>query len=259
MSAFYEETVLSVKHYTDTLFSFRITRPQAFRFRAGEFVMIGLEGEKKPLMRAYSIASPTWDEELEFYSIKVADGALTSRLQHIKEGDKILLGKKPVGTLVTDALTPGKRLFFFSTGTGFAPFASLIREPDVYERFDEVIVTHTCRTLAELTYSRDLVESVLNDELVGEMANGKLRYVSSVTREDGPLMGRITDLIENGKLFEVLGESSLDPTSDRVMICGSSAMLADTRAIVEKFGFKEGSNAAPADYVYEKAFVGDGI
>ena len=259
MSAFYEETVTSVQHYTDTLFSFRITRPAAFRFRAGEFVMIGLEVDGKPLLRAYSIASPTWDEELEFYSIKVADGALTSRLQHIKVGDKVILGKKPVGTLVTDALTPGKRLFFFSTGTGFAPFASLIREPDVYERFEEVIVTHTCRTLGELTYSKDLVDHVLNDELVGEMAKGKLRYVSSVTRENGPLMGRITDLIENGKLFEVLGEPKLDPSQDRVMICGSSAMLADTREIVEKHGFKEGSNAAPADYVYEKAFVGEGI
>ena len=256
MSAFTTEDVLSVHHYTDRLFKFRVSRPAAFRFRSGEFVMIGLEKEDgKPLVRAYSVASPAWDEELEFFSIKVEDGPLTSRLQKIQPGDPVVLGKKPTGTLVLDALTPAKRLYMFSTGTGFAPFASLVREPETYEQFDEVIVTHTCRLGAELDYSREVIEALPDDPLVGEEAH-KLRYVSSCTREDHPVKGRITDLITSGQLFEHLGIPRLNPETDRVMICGSQEMIADTKAIVMDHGLVEGSNAKPADFVVEKAFAG---
>ena len=252
-----EETVLAVEHYTDRLFRFRITRPRSFRFRSGEFVMIGLPKEDgRPLLRAYSVASPAWDEELEFYSIKVPDGPLTSRLCHIQPGDKVLLGKKPTGTLVLDALLPGKRLYMFSTGTGFAPFASLVRDPETYERYEEVIVTHTCREVAELTYSRNLVADLVNDPLVGEMVEGKLRLYTSCTREPHDHQGRITDLIESGKLFEDLGVPPLDPAVDRGMICGSMAMIQDTKALMIKAGLTEGSNAAPAEFVIEKAFAG---
>ena len=257
--AFFECEVISVRHYTDTLFAFRIARPKTFRFRAGEFVMIGLEVDGKPLLRAYSVASPTWDEELEFYSIKVQHGALTSRLQHIKVGDGVLLGKKPTGTLVADALRPGRRLYLLSTGTGAAPFASLIREPDVYERFDEVVLTHTTRTLAELTYTEELVEALKSDPLVGELVRDKLIYFNSATREDGPRKGRITDLIESNKLFEMIGRPPRDQTQDRIMVCGSMAMLEELRDMCVARGFEEGSNARPGDFVIEKAFAGDGI
>ncbi len=251
------ETVLEVEHYTDRLFRFRITRPRSFRFRTGEFVMIGLPKEDgRPLLRAYSIASPAWDEELEFYSIKVPDGPLTSRLCNIQPGDKVLLGKKPTGTLVLDALTPGKRLYMFSTGTGFAPFASLVRDPDTYERYEEVIVTHTCRENAELTYSQNLINDLVNDPLVGEMVQGKLRLYTTCTREDHPRMGRITTLIENGKLFEDLGVPPLDPACDRAMICGSMEMIQDTKNLMIAAGLTEGSNSAPAEFVIEKAFAG---
>jgi ferredoxin--NADP+ reductase len=255
-SAFTTEEVLSVRHYTDRLFKFRITRPQTFRFRSGEFVMIGMAGEQKPVVRAYSVASPAWDEELEFFSIKVEDGPLTSKLQKIQPGDKLVLGRKPTGTLVLDALTPAKRLYMFSTGTGFAPFASLVREPETYEKFDEVIVTHTCRLGAELEYSSEVVASLPNDPLVGEDAPMKLKYISSCTREEHPVRGRITQLIENGELFDRLGVPVLNPETDRVMICGSQEMIADTKAIVADHGLKEGSNAKPAEFVVEKAFVG---
>ena len=251
------EKVLSVHHYTDRLFKFRITRPQSFRFRSGEFVMIGLpKDDGKPLLRAYSVASPAWDEELEFFSIKVPDGPLTSRLQKIEPGDEVLLAKKPTGTLVLDALTPGKRLYMFSTGTGFAPFASLVREPETYEKFDEVILTHTCREVAELAYSIETVENLVNDPLVGEMVDGKLKHYTTCTREDYPYTGRITELIESGKLFEDLGVPPLDPAEDRAMICGSMEMIQDTAALMERAGLTEGSNAAPAEYVIEKAFAG---
>ncbi|MFC7292175.1 ferredoxin--NADP reductase [Hirschia litorea] len=252
-----EETVLSVKHYTDRLFSFRLTRPDSFRFRSGEFVMIGLYKDNgKPLLRAYSIASPSWDEELEFYSIKVPDGPLTSRLQKIQPGDKVLLGRKPTGTLVHDALVPGKRLYCLSTGTGFAPFASVIRDPETYEKFDQVIVTHTCREVAELQYGKDLVEEVLNHEFLGELAQGKLVHYGSVTREDYPTKGRITDLMTSGKLYTDLGVPALNPETDRVMICGSMEMLADTKQLCLDAGLVEGSNATPAQFVIEKAFAG---
>lgn len=252
-----EETVLAVKHYTDRLFAFRTTRPQSFRFRSGEFVMIGLRKENgKPLLRAYSIASPSWDEELEFYSIKVPDGPLTSMLCHIKPGDKVLLGRKPTGTLVHDALTPGKRLYMFSTGTGIAPFASVIRDPETYEKFEQVVLCHTCREVAELQYGKDLVASIRAHEFLGEMVEGKLVHYTSATREDYPIMGRITDLMTSGKLYEDLGAPPLNPETDRVMICGSMAMLQDTKALCEQAGLTEGSNAAPAEFVIEKAFVG---
>jgi len=252
-----EETVLSVEHYTDRLFRFRTTRPQSFRFRSGEFVMIGLPKEDgKPLLRAYSVASPSWDEELEFYSIKVPDGPLTSRLQAIQPGDKVLLGRKPTGTLVLDALTQGKRLYMFSTGTGFAPFASLVRDPETYERHDEVIVTHTCRDVAELTYSKNLVASLKDDPLVGEMVEGKLTLYATTTREPHVRMGRITTLIETGKLFTDLGVPPLDPSTDRAMMCGSMEMIQDVKALMLKANLKEGSNAAPAEFVIEKAFAG---
>lgn len=250
------ETVLSVHHWTDTLFHFRVTRPASFRFRSGEFVMIGLLKNGKPLLRAYSVASPAWDDELEFFSIKVENGPLTSMLQTIQPGDKILLGRKPTGTLVLDALTPAKRVYMFSTGTGLAPFVSLIRDPETYEKFDEVILTHTCRQKAELEYGKKIVGDLLDDPLVGEMAQGRLRHFTSLTREDHPIKGRITTLIENHALFEHLGVPPLNRETDRVMICGSMAMLNDTKDLVETFGLEEGSNAAPGDYVVERAFVG---
>jgi len=254
-----EEKVLSVEHFTDRLFRFEISRPASFRFRSGEFIMIGLpktEDQRKPIMRAYSVASPSWDDKLEFYSIKGPDGPLTSRLQKIQEGDTILLGKKPVGTLVLDALLPGKRLYMFSTGTGIAPFASLIRDPETYERYDQVILTHTCRQKAELSYGLRLVNDLKDDPLVGEMVGDKLLHVASLTREDYPLKGRITTLIESGDLFKNAGTPPLNPEEDRVMICGSKDMIDDTAAIVEKFGLKEGSNSQPAEFVVEKSFVG---
>lgn len=256
MGAVTEQTVVSVRHYTDRLFAFRVTRPQSFRFRSGEFVMLGLPVDGKPLLRAYSVASPSWDEELEFFSIKVPDGPLTSRLQHIQAGDPLLLGTKAVGTLVLDALLPGKRLYLLSTGTGIAPFASIVRDPETYERFDQVILTHTCRQVAELEYGRELVETVRSDPLVGEFAGDKLVYYPSVTREDFERQGRITTLIDDGVIFDELGVPALNPETDRVMICGSMEMLEDCKTRCEQAGLTEGSNARPAEYVVEKAFVG---
>ncbi|WP_319496155.1 ferredoxin--NADP reductase [uncultured Cohaesibacter sp.] len=251
----FAETVTDVQHYTDGLFRFRITRPTSFRFRSGEFVMIGLPNAERPVFRAYSIASPSWDEEVEFYSIKVPDGPLTEHLQRIKVGDTVLMRKKPTGTLVNDALIPGKRLYMFSTGTGIAPFASLIRDPETYEKFEQVILTHTCRHIAELKYGEDLVVLCNNDPLVGEFAKGRLVYYSSITREPFPRTGRITDLMETGKLFADLGVPAINPEEDRGMICGSMAMLNDTKSVLEKFGLEEGSNARPATFVVERAFV----
>lgn len=250
------ETVLAVTHWTDFLFSFHITRPDGFRFRSGEFVMIGLEVEGKRLMRAYSIASPNWAETLEFFSIKVPDGPLTSRLQKIQPGDEIILNRKPVGTLVLDALKPGKNLYLLATGTGFAPFASIIRDPETYEKFDRVIVTHTCREAAELDYSRSTLGQIMEHEFLSEIAAGKLYYYDSVTREPYFRNGRITQLIENGDLFAAVGLPPFDPTHDRAMICGSTAMLQDTKKLLEAAGLTEGSNASPAEFVIEKAFVG---
>lgn len=249
------ETVTSVEHYTDRLFRFRTTRPSSLRFRSGEFVMIGLPVNGKPLYRAYSVASPAWAEELEFFSIKVPDGPLTSHLQKIRPGDGIFIRKKATGTLVLDALTPGKRVYMFSTGTGIAPFASLIRDPETYEKFDEVILTHCCRQVEELKYGFDVVSEALNDPLVGEFAQGKLRHYASVTREPYEFQGRITDLISSGKLFTDLGVPPLNPETDRGMICGSLEMLKDTKALLEAAGMDEGANNSPGQFVTEKAFA----
>ena len=250
------ERVLDVRHWTGELFSFRLSRPASFRFRSGEFVMIGLMVEGRPLLRAYSVASPAWDDGLDFYSIKVADGPLTSRLQHIAPGDAVLLGRKPTGTLVLDALTPGRRLYLLSTGTGVAPFASLLRDPETYKKFDQVILTHTCRSVFDLAYGAHLISALRDDPLVGDIAPKRVAYYSSVTREDYVRKGRITDLIATGKLFDDLALPPFDKSVDRVMICGSMAMIADTRALVEAAGLEEGSNAAPGAYVVEKAFAG---
>jgi ferredoxin--NADP+ reductase len=251
------QTVTSVQHWTDRLFSFRVTRPKTLRFRSGEFVMIGLMGDNgKPLLRAYSIASPNWDEELEFYSIKVPDGPLTSKLQHIKVGDEIILRPKPVGTLVHDALMPGKRIWFLATGTGFAPFASLMRDPETYEKYDQVIMMHTCRDVAELEYGRKLVEDLKNDELIGELVEGKLLYYPTTTREQSPFMGRITDNLASGKVFADLDLPAMDAANDRAMVCGSLDFNKDVKAVLEGFGLREGANSDPKEYVVEKAFVG---
>jgi len=254
------QVVTQVKHWTDRLFSFRVTRPRTLRFRSGEFVMIGLLGDNgKPLLRAYSIASPAWDEELEFYSIKVPDGPLTSKLQHIQVGDEIILRPKPVGTLVHDALLPGKRIYFLSTGTGFAPFASLLREPETYEKYEQVIMMHTCREVAELEYGRQLVESLKDDPLIGDMVAGKLLYYPTTTRENFHHMGRVTDNLLSGKVFADLGLPKMNPAEDRAMVCGSLAFNVDVKAILEGFGLVEGANSDPKQFVVEKAFVGDGI
>jgi len=255
------QTVIDVKHWTDRLFSFRVSRPQSLRFRSGEFVMIGLlKDDGKPLLRAYSIASPAWDDELEFYSIKVQEGPLTSRLQHIKSGDQIILRPKPVGTLVHDALLPGKRLWFFATGTGIAPFASLIREPQTYEDYDQIILTHTCREVAELEYGRQLVDQVKSDELMAELVGmhnlQKLVYYPTTTRDKSPKMGRITTLIQDGTLFDDLDVSDFGPEKDRAMVCGSIGLNTDIKEILEGYGLREGANSEPAEYVVEKAFVG---
>ncbi len=252
----FAEKVMSVEHYTDRLFSFRITRPQSFRFRSGEFVMIGLPNAEKPVFRAYSVASPSWDDELEFYSIKVQDGPLTQHLQKIQPGDTVLMRQKPTGTLIVDALTPAKRVYMFSTGTGIAPFASLIRDPETYEKFDEIILTNTCRDVADLQYGDNLVRDIVNDPLIGELTEGRLRYVAATTREDYPVMGRITTRIEDGSFFEQLGVEPLNRETDRVMICGSMDMLRDVKALVEKAGLEEGSVSTPGDFVVERAFVG---
>jgi ferredoxin--NADP+ reductase len=218
--------------------------------------MIGLMDGERPLLRAYSIASPAWDASLSFYSIKVPDGPLTSKLQHIQPGDEVLVGRKPTGTLVLDALTPGRRLFLLSTGTGFAPFASLIRDPEIYQRYDEVIVTHTCRSEAELAYSREVIAETLTDTLVGDDAKSKLRFVTSLTRQAHALEGRVTTLINNGHLFSSLDSGPFDPKSDRIMICGSVPMLNELKAIAVEAGFIEGSNHAPGTFVIERAFAG---
>lgn len=247
--------VREVKHYTDRLFSFKTERPAAFRFRSGEFAMIGLELDGKPLVRAYSIASPNWEDHLEFYSIKVSDGPLTSRLQNIQVGDHILIRPKPVGTLVFDALLPGKRLFLISTGTGLAPFASVVRDPEAYERFDHIYLLHTCREVSELTYGRDLIQSVLTHEFLGELAEGKLHHLPATTREKSEHMGRINTWIEDGRLAKFAG-GALTPKTDRVMICGSMAMLETLKDCCEILGFDEGSNSMPGQFVIEKAFTG---
>jgi ferredoxin--NADP+ reductase len=253
--AFYVETVTWVHHWTDTLFSFRCTRDPSLRFASGQFVMVGLQKEDgKPLVRAYSIASPAWHEELEFYSIKVPDGPLTSRLQNIKVGDQVLIGRKPTGTLVLDGLKPGKRLYMLGTGTGLAPWLSLARDPEVYERFETVVVTHTVREVRDLNYA-ELFAELPKDEILGELIGDKLKYYPTVTREDFRTKGRITDLIESGQLFTDLGLPPFDPAEDRVMLCGGPSVLVDLKQQLLDRGYVEGSIAAPGDFVLEKAFV----
>ncbi|TVR11534.1 MAG: ferredoxin--NADP reductase [Salinarimonadaceae bacterium] len=251
----YAETVTFVRHYTDHLFRFRITRPASLRFRSGEFVMIGLPNAVRPVFRAYSIASPAWDDELEFFSIKVPGGPLTEHLQRIKVGDTILMKKKPTGTLVLDALVPGERVYMLSTGTGVAPFASLVRDPETYDKFEQVILTHTCRQAAELAYGQEIVEAAAQDPLVSDFTAGRLKSWTSVTREPWPRTKRVTRAIEDGTLFAELGLPPFDPATDRVMICGSKDMIADCKALCLAAGLTEGSNARPAEFVVERAFV----
>jgi len=255
MSAFNEERVLSVHHWTDKLFTFTTTRDPALRFSNGHFTMIGLKVNGKPLLRAYSIVSANYEDHLEFLSIKVPDGPLTSRLQHIKVDDTIVVGKKPTGTLVIDYLLPGKRLYMLSTGTGLAPFMSIIRDPETYERFEHVILVHGVRQVEELAYHDLLVEHLPNHEFLGELVSSKLRYYPTVTRENYKNMGRVTELIENGKLFSDLGVPEINPEEDRVMICGSPGMLRDLKHILEQRQFIEGNTSKPGHFVIERAFA----
>lgn len=250
------ERILSVRHYTDRLFSFRTTRPQSFRFRSGEFVMIGLPNAEKPVFRAYSIASPSWDDELEFFSIKVVDGPLTQHLQKIREGDTLLLRPKTTGTLVLDALLPGKRLWMLSTGTGIAPFASIMRDPSTYEMFEKVILTHTCRNVADLAYGLDLAHNLVSSPLTAEFVGDRFTHYATTTREPYERTGRITERIWDESLFADLGMPPFDPRHDRIMICGSIDMTRDLKAFAEAYGMREGSNSAPAEFVVERAFVG---
>ncbi|QBQ47568.1 ferredoxin--NADP reductase [Brevundimonas naejangsanensis] len=256
---FHELEVLWVRHWNDQLFSFGVKRPEDFRFRSGEFVMIGLPGADggKPILRAYSIASPFWAEELEFFSIKVEDGPLTSRLQKIVAGDSVLMGKKPTGTLVLDALTGGERLWLIGTGTGLAPWLSVARDPETYSRFRQVIVCHTVRNVADLAYRDFFSHEIHDDPLIGDEAKAQLTYYPTVTRERFETPGRITDRIKSGDLFADLQlPIGFSPNSDRVMLCGSMAMIKETGELLESHGLKEGSNAEPGDYVLERAFVG---
>ncbi len=255
MSAFHHERVLKVHHWTDRLFSFRTTRTPTFRFRSGQFVMMGLEGDGKPLMRAYSLASAHYDDELEFFSIKVPNGPLTSRLQHLKEGDQILVGRKPTGTLVVDNLRPGRTLFLLGTGTGLAPFLSIIKDPEAYDKFDRIAVAHGVRWVKDLAYSGAIAKELPNDELIGELAREKLVYYPTVTREPFRNQGRLSLALATNRMTDALGLPPIDPAHDRFMLCGSPAMLADIRAILEARGFEEGNTGEPGDYVIEKAFV----
>ncbi|NPD69136.1 ferredoxin--NADP reductase [Lichenicola cladoniae] len=249
------ETVLTVHHWTDRLFSFTTTRDQSLRFENGQFAMIGLELGGKPLLRAYSIASANYEEQLEFLSIAVPEGPLTSQLCKIQPGDTVLVGRKPTGTLLVDNLRPGRNLYLLATGTGLAPFMALIKDPAVYERFDQVILAHGVRISGELAYANHIRHELPKHEFLGEEVAAKLRYYPTVTREDYQTTGRITDLIESGKIFTDLGIEPLDPEHDRVMICGSEAMLADLERLLEARGFDEGNNAKPGAYVVEKAFA----
>jgi ferredoxin/flavodoxin---NADP+ reductase len=256
MSAFLEEKVLSVHHWTDRLFSFTTTRDQALRFSNGHFTMIGLRGDNgKPLLRAYSIASANYEEHLEFLSIKVQDGPLTSKLQHIQVGDSIVVGRKPTGTLLIDYLTPAKRLYLIGTGTGLAPFMSIIRDPETYERFEQVVLLHGVREIKELAYRDFITKELPQNEFLGEMVSKQLLYYPTVTREAFEHQGRVTDLLENGQISADLGIPALNAVEDRVMICGSPEMLRDLKALCEKRGFVEGNTSTPGQFVIERAFV----
>jgi ferredoxin--NADP+ reductase len=255
MSAFHREKVLSVQHWTDTLFSFKATRDASFRFLNGQFAMIGLEVDGRPLLRAYSMASANHEESLEFFSIKVADGPLTSRLQKIQEGDTILVGRKATGTLVTDNLILGKRLLLLSTGTGLAPFASLIKDPDIYDQYENIVLVHGCRQVSELAYGERLVNSLAEDEFFGPLMKEKFIYYPTVTREPFRNRGRIPDLITSEQLFNDIGLPPLNIETDRIMLCGSPGMLEDLKQTFEARDFIEGSHNTPGHFVIEKAFV----
>jgi ferredoxin--NADP+ reductase len=251
----HQETVLDVRHWNDSLFSFRTTRDKGLRFKNGHFLMIGLEVEGRPMMRAYSVASANYEDHLEFYSIKVPNGPLTSRLQHLKPGDAILVNRRPTGTLVVNNVRPGKRLFMLSTGTGLAPFLSIIRDPETYDKFEHVTIAHGVRYASELGYSDYIQNELPQHEYIGEQVQKQLHYYPTVTREPFRNSGRITDLLAQGKLCRDLGLSDLDPEHDRVMICGSPSMLTDLVALLESRGFREGSSHAPAEFTIERAFV----
>ena len=256
MSAFLEARVLSVHHWTDKLFSFTTTRDPALRFSNGHFTMIGLRTDHgKPILRAYSIASANYEEELEFLSIKVQDGPLTSKLQHIKVGDSIIVGRKPTGTLLIDYLLPGKRLYLLSTGTGLAPFMSIIRDPETYEKFEHVILVHGVRNVNELAYQDYLTKELPAHEFLGEMVTKQLLYYPTVTREAYVNQGRVTTLMDNGKIQQDLSLPAFDRVEDRVMICGSPEMLRDLKHMMESRGFKEGNTSKPGDFVIERAFA----
>ncbi|WP_284465579.1 ferredoxin--NADP reductase [Diaphorobacter nitroreducens] len=255
MSAFHEERVLTVHHWTDRLFSFTTTRDPALRFSNGHFTMIGLKVDGKPLLRAYSIVSANYEEHLEFLSIKVPDGPLTSRLQHIQVGDSIIVGKKPTGTLLIDYLLPAKRLYLMSTGTGLAPFLSVIRDPETYEKFEQVILIHGVRQVAELAYHDYITKELPQHEFLGELITKQLKYYPTVTREPFRNQGRMPDLIDSGKLAADLGLPELNPLEDRVMLCGSPEMLASLKELLEKRDFEEGNTTRPGDFVIERAFV----
>ena len=255
MAAVSEEQVLEVRHWTDRLFSFRTTRNPAFRFTNGQFTMVGIPVEGRPLMRAYSMASPNYDDGLEFFSIKVPNGPLTSRLKDIKVGDRVLIGSKPTGTLVQDSLLPGRNLYLLATGTGLAPFLSIIRDPEVYERFDKLVLIHGCRWIKDLVYCDAIEKHLPQDEFIGDMVREKLLFYPTVTREPHRHNGRITALLESGKLTDDLGLPALDAAHDRIMICGGPGMLADLVTLISARGFTEGSGGKPGSYVIEKAFV----
>lgn len=256
MATLEKERVLDVHHWNDSLFSFKTTRDPGFRFKNGHFTMLGLEVDGKPLMRAYSIASANYEEELEFFSIKVPDGPLTSRLQKIEPGDEILISRKPTGTLITDDLLPGKNLYMLATGTGLAPFMSIIKDPEVYELYERVILVHGVRHVNELAYQQEIREELPNNEFFGDMISDKLLYYPTVTREPYENQGRITDLMTSGRLFDDLGVPAPTIEDDRFMICGSPAMLKDTTGILKDWGFKETRHGNLGQFVIERAFVG---
>ncbi len=255
MSSLNQETVTTVRHWTDRLFSFRTTRDASFRFRNGEFTMIGLEVNGKPLLRAYSVASANYEDELEFLSIKVPEGPLTSKLQHLRPGDTVMVSRKATGTLVIDNLVEGRNLYLLSTGTGLAPFMSVIKDPETYEKFEKVVLVHGVRHVSELAYRDDIADALPNDEVLGEVVRGRLLYYPTVTREPFRNTGRITGLLQSGKLCDDLGLPTLDPAFDRAMICGGPHMLADIKDHLLALGFVEGNHGEPGQFVIEKAFV----